>query len=73
MFQAWVLLGKPSQGQGYENLVQTRKQSKNSLKFCQDHTDQTAMDRIAPYHNTNNFRDFWKCTNSFSRSPRLMG
>lgn len=65
-FQLWREAGKPLGGQLYDNIVQTRKDFKSKLKWCQDNQDQIVMDKLACLHSNNNFKSFWKSTNSLN-------
>ncbi|XP_047997974.1 uncharacterized protein LOC125235445 [Leguminivora glycinivorella] len=68
-FQEWSLHGKPSQGPLYTKMVESRRDFKLKLKWCQNHQEQIKMDMLSTHHLNKNFSKFWKCTKKLSPEP----
>lgn len=70
-FQSWMTYGRPTYGNCYTEMRESRKIFKSRLKWCQDHKHQIKMDLIASHHTKKDFRAFWKTTNKIKDRPGL--
>lgn len=65
----WIVGGKPTTGDLYNNMYESRNIFKQKLKWCQNNEQQIKMDIIADHHTKKDFKNFWKNTNSLNPKP----
>lgn len=65
----WLASGKPTSGEKYNDMCNSRIIFKQKLKWCQNNEQQIKMDKIADQHNKKDFKNFWKNTNSLNPKP----
>lgn len=70
-YQLWISIGRPSDGEYFEEMCESRKIFKAKLKWCQSHQDQIKMDIIASQRSAKNFSQFWKNINKLNLKSGL--
>lgn len=61
-YKCWLLGGKPTTGDLYENMRTSRNNFKNKLKWCQNNEDKIKMNILAVHRANKNFTKFWSAT-----------
>lgn len=70
-FKCWEAAGRPSTGQVYERMRESKKLFKNKIKWCQRNQEMIEMDILASHHKNKNFPKFWCNVKKFNSKAGL--